>query len=52
METDDLTQHQEDIAAGEFDREEVQEPNFGNWPELIGLLFTAALVWMSFAFRG
>ena len=52
MQTDDLTQHEEDIAAEEFDHEEVREPQFGNWPELVGLLLTAALVWMSFAFRG
>lgn len=52
MENDDLTRQEEDIAAGEFDREEGREPWFGNWPELFGLLLTAALIWMSFAFRG
>ena len=52
METDDLTRQEDDIAAADFDREEAREPGFGNWPELIGVLLTAALIWMSFAFRG
>lgn len=25
---------------------------FGNWPELVGVIFTALVAWMIFEFRG
>ena len=52
MNEDDLTRQDEYVAATEFDREEASEPDFGNWPELLGVVLTVLLIWMSFAFRG
>lgn len=47
------TRREEDIADMDFDAEELRDENkFGNWPEIIGLIFTLFVVWLIFAFRG
>jgi hypothetical protein len=49
----DLTRQDEDIAPAEFAAEEVADhPDFGWWPEALGLAMTAAICWMIFAFTG
>ncbi|WP_346915140.1 hypothetical protein [uncultured Roseibium sp.] len=48
----DLTRQDEDISPQEFQAEEAREADFGNWPELAGLVFTAFVIWLTFAFTG
>ena len=48
----DLMRGDADIAPAEFADDEAKEPDFGNWPEIVGFFATAILVWFSFAFRG
>ena len=51
--TDDLTRQDEDLSAAEFEAEERHDhPDFGWWPELVGLVLTAFVCWLIFAFRG
>ena len=51
--TDDLTRQDEEISAAEFEAEERHDhPDFGWWPELAGLVLTAFVCWLIFAFRG
>ena len=48
-----LTRQDEDISAPEFTAEErADHHDFGNWPELFGLVLTGLLVWLAFAFTG
>lgn len=49
----DLTQQDEDLSAPEFDSEEKRDGcDFGNWPELAGLVLTLFVIWLIFSFRG
>ncbi|PRY91322.1 hypothetical protein [Donghicola tyrosinivorans] len=53
MSDQDLTKQDEDISAPEFTAEEAfDERKFGNWPEVVGLIFTAFVCWLIFNFRG
>lgn len=48
-----LTKQDEDISAPEFAAEETAEhKDFGNWPEVFGLILTVLLVWLTFGFTG
>lgn len=48
-----LTRQDEDVTAAEFDAEEhADHHDFGNWPELVGLVFTLVVTWLMFAFTG
>ncbi len=50
---DDLTRQDEDISAPEYAAEEQQDAHdFGNLPEVAGLLFTLFVCWLIFAFTG
>ncbi len=48
----DLTRQDEDIAPGDFAEEERRDYQFGNWPEVTGLVFTVFVIWLTFAFTG
>ena len=48
----DLMRGDADIAPAEFAADEAKEPDFGNWPEIVGFVATAILVWFTFAFTG
>jgi hypothetical protein len=48
----DLMKGDEDISPWEFAADEAREPDFGNWPELVGVVGTAVLIWFTFAFTG
>ena len=49
----DLTRQDEEIATADFEAEEIKDKyDFGNWPDLVGLAFAAAVIWYSFAFTG
>lgn len=48
----DLMRGDEDIDPAEFAADEAAEPSFGNWPEIVGLIGTIALIWFTFAFTG
>ncbi|MDI7863120.1 hypothetical protein MRS76_14260 [Rhizobiaceae bacterium n13] len=48
----DLMKGDEDISPVEFAADEAAEPDFGNWPEIIGVVATALLIWFTFAFTG
>lgn len=48
----DLMRGDEDIVPAEFAADEAAEPDFGNWPEIIGLAATIILIWFTFAFTG
>jgi hypothetical protein len=53
MSDDHLTRQDEDISAPGFAAEERRDRHdFGNWPELLGLILTAFLVWLTFALTG
>ncbi len=52
MSDPDLTKQDEEVSAAAFDLEESREPDFGNWPEIVGAVATALIIWMSFAFTG
>ncbi|WP_413206210.1 hypothetical protein [Rhodospirillum sp. A1_3_36] len=53
MEDKDLTRQEEDLSGPEFAEEESRDSHdFGNWPELVGLVFTAVVTWLIFAFTG
>lgn len=55
MNTDDrdLTRQDEDISAAEFQTEErLDHHDFGDWPEMAGLVFTLFVTWLIFAFTG
>ncbi|NVO24642.1 hypothetical protein HJ526_15780 [Donghicola sp. C2-DW-16] len=53
MSDQELTRQEEDVVAPEFDLEEIRDGHsFGNWPEVIGLIFTVFVCWLTFAFRG
>lgn len=53
MKDDELTRQDEDISAPEFGVEEAKDlHDFGNLPELIGLVFTIGIIWMLFATAG
>ncbi|SFS51678.1 hypothetical protein SAMN04488040_0721 [Sulfitobacter marinus] len=53
MENPKLTKQDEDISAPEFTHEETQDDTkHGNWPEVLGVVLTAVLVWLMFAFTG
>jgi len=48
-----LTRQDEDISAPEYTAEDLQgHHDFGNWPEVFGVLLTAFLVWLIFALNG
>lgn len=47
------TRQDEDISAPEYEAEAHNDHNdFGNWPEVFGVVLTALLVWLTFAFTG
>ena len=48
----DLMKGDEDIAPAEFSADEAAERDFGNWPEIIGVIATALLIWFSFTYTG
>ena len=50
--TRDLLSGDEDISPLAFSAAEAAEPDFGNWPEIVGAVATALLIWFSFAFTG
>ena len=53
MKNDDLTRQDEDISAPDFAHDtQTDGYDFGNWPEVFGLLLTGLLVWLTFAFTG
>ncbi|WP_198654883.1 hypothetical protein [Albibacillus kandeliae] len=53
MSDNDLTRQDEDISQPEFEAENAfRNYDFGNWPEVFGLLLTALLVWLTFALTG
>ena len=41
--------HDEDILPDEFPQE-LQEYDFGYWPEIAGLIATAIIIWIMFHF--
>lgn len=48
-----FTRQDEDLAATEFGEEEVRDRHdFGNWPELFGLVLAIVATWLVFAFTG
>lgn len=48
-----LTKQDEDISAPEFAAEERRdEHNFGSWPEVLGVVLTLLLLWLSFTTNG
>lgn len=48
-----FTRQDEDIAAPEFESEEGEDHHdFGNWPELFGVIMTAVLIYLTFALNG
>lgn len=48
-----LTRQDEDISAVEYETEETADyHDFGNWPEVFGLVMTVFLVWLTFGFNG
>jgi hypothetical protein len=49
----DLTRQDEDISHPEYAEEETRDRHdFGNWPEVAGVVFTIFIIWMTFAFTG
>ncbi len=53
MSDDDLTKQDEEISAPEFEAEEAADhKDFGNWPEVFGVVLTALLIWLTFGFAG
>ncbi|GAB3454125.1 hypothetical protein [Insolitispirillum peregrinum] len=53
LSTESLTRQEEDLPAPDYIAEEQQDPyDDGNWPELAGLLATAVVFWLLFAFTG
>ncbi|MCE7027581.1 hypothetical protein [Jiella avicenniae] len=47
MQTNLHDESEEGISAAEFDREEASdEANFGNWPEIVGLVVVAIVAFM------
>lgn len=53
MSDQELIKQDEDISPSEFEGEEREDGHsFGNWPEVMGLLFTVFVCWLIFAFRG
>lgn len=49
----DFTRQDEDMAAGEFAAEEAADHyDFGNWPEVVGLVATVLLVWLILGVTG
>jgi hypothetical protein len=48
-----LTRQEEDLSVVEYDAEETLDTfDFGNWPELAGLVGAALVCWLLFAFTG
>jgi hypothetical protein len=53
MNNPDLSRQDEDMSAAGFGEDETRDGHdFGNWPEVAGLIFTALLLWLMFAFTG
>jgi hypothetical protein len=53
MSDKDLTHQEEELSLSEFESEERQDGHdFGNWPEVAGLVFTIFVAWLIFFFRG
>ena len=51
--SDDLSRQDEEISPTQFADEEARDSHdFGNWPEVAGLVFTILVIWMLFAFAG
>lgn len=49
----DLTRQDEEIDLAHFTADEQRNArDFGNWPELAGVAFTALLIWLTFSFTG
>lgn len=48
----DLMKGDEDIAPAEFSADEAAERDFGNWPEIIGVIATTLLIWFTFTYTG
>ncbi|WP_445682280.1 hypothetical protein [Radicibacter daui] len=49
----DLTRQDEDMSAVGFGEDEtLDRHDFGNWPEVAGVIFTALVLWLMFAFTG
>ncbi|MEW5423309.1 hypothetical protein [Amorphus sp. 3PC139-8] len=47
------THQDEEVSATEYSEEERSDRHdFGNWPELFGVLLTAFVCWLIFAFTG
>lgn len=48
-----LTRQDEEISAAAFNDEEERDPHdFGNWPEVAGVVLTLFVTWLIFAFTG
>ena len=48
-----LPRQDEDLSAPEFGGEERADAHdFGDWPEVFGLVAVALLCWLTFAFTG
>lgn len=53
MSENNLTKQDEDLPAAEFEGEERSDGHdFGNWPEVVGLVCTILVTWLMFQFRG
>ncbi|MDQ0314313.1 hypothetical protein [Amorphus orientalis] len=53
MSDPNLTHQDEDLPAAEYGEEERSDHHdFGNWPELLGVILTAIVCWLIFAFTG
>jgi hypothetical protein len=48
-----VTHQDEEISATEFGAEEKRDHHdFGNWPEVAGVVLTLFVTWLIFAFTG
>lgn len=53
MSPPDLTQQDDDLPAAETERDaRRKDHDYGNWPEVLGAVFTLMSVWFLFQFRG
>lgn len=53
MSDEHLTRQDEELSAPELEAEDrLDGYDFGNWPEILGLVLTGLLIWLTFAFTG
>lgn len=53
MTDQELTRQEDDLSATEFAAEEKSDNHdFGNWPEVFGVVMTIVVFWLMFAFTG